>query len=159
MSPHILLSVDSVAFDSKNDIMYVSARQRFTIFVFAWLGYKADVALTAKLNLKSKDDESGMKRYYISHQEDLYQSTEFMKFAWFLWMPVWLFQIWAAIFCVLLSWLGTPMTWWEERYQVQDLHNVARGEGLELELLKTERNGADGTDGEKSWAEVVKEGT
>lgn len=71
-----------------------------------------------KKHVQNKGSEAGGAKYYISSQNDLYQTDQFVKFVlpWISFVvPLW--QITATIFCVMLSYLFYPVTWWEETYQ------------------------------------------
>jgi hypothetical protein len=124
MSPSIHLSVDSVAWDRQQNIMYVGVRQIFSIFPAQLLGYEADVRLVTKLTLDFDEVE---RKYIISSQEDLYQTTEFAKFVWFgIWRVVWLGQILSTLVCLILATIFAPISWIEERHQIReasDTHN------------------------------------
>ncbi|KAL4963483.1 uncharacterized protein BDV14DRAFT_90481 [Aspergillus stella-maris] len=78
MSPHIDLTVKSVAYDKDNLKLYVSMHQVFSIWVIPF--HTAPVNLTTVLSLTTDADADGKKRYYITKQEDLYQTDEFIKF-------------------------------------------------------------------------------
>ncbi|KAL4926401.1 uncharacterized protein BDV17DRAFT_269771 [Aspergillus undulatus] len=86
MSPHIDLEVRSVAYDEQNLKLYVSMFQIFSIWVVPF--HTAPVSLTTVLTLTTDPGEEtkgsievdGKKRYYIQKQEDLYQTSEFIKF-------------------------------------------------------------------------------
>jgi hypothetical protein len=118
LSPVIKLNVHSVAFDKTNNILYVSITQTFRIFALIPLGYKANVGLVTKLRLSHV--ETG--KYYIQEQEDLYQTTEFTKFLWGgIFLVVIAFQYFSLVACILLSYVGLPVSLIEERLQIGDL--------------------------------------
>ncbi|KAH7336745.1 hypothetical protein BKA66DRAFT_479914 [Pyrenochaeta sp. MPI-SDFR-AT-0127] len=112
MSPRIELTVQSVAFDKPNAILYVQIFQIFRIWLVPY--YYAPVKLTSVLTL-CHDPCNHL--YYIESQHDLYQVDQFVKFlvpgAWVL---VWLWQFWASFFCVIGAILGSPMSWVEENW-------------------------------------------
>ncbi|OKL63424.1 hypothetical protein UA08_01183 [Talaromyces atroroseus] len=134
MSPRIDLQVKSVAFDQEHLKLYVTISQIFSIFIIPF--YIAPVTLTTVLTLttnpneyrgyldfpndqgKSVDSESEeTRRYWISSQEDLYQTTEFVKFFLPFGIGVSMVLVWhlfATIGCVLGSLLLSPITWAEE---------------------------------------------
>lgn len=87
--------------------------QIFSIWLVPF--HVAPVSLTTVLDLVS-DSSQDETRYYIKRQEDLYQTSEFVKFL----LPHvghWLVSIWhliASVFCVLGVFLLYPMLWLEE---------------------------------------------
>ena len=129
LSPRIELDVQSVAFDAQSLLLYVSIHQIFRIQLV--LFYRADVRLTTLLELTH--DPLGLERtpaqlerevskeerqkYYIRSQEDLYQTSECVKFVlpWGIgWVAVVLWGFIATIACVLGSVVLAPITWFEE---------------------------------------------
>lgn len=120
MSPRIEMEIHSIAFDEKNLKLYVHMSQIFSIWVVPF--HVAPVTLTTVLDLTTDASQSNAPTngdrtlYYISKQEDLYQSSEFVKFV----VPHvghWLVTIWhliATLFCVLGVTLLWPMLWLEE---------------------------------------------
>jgi len=118
IAPH---SVNSyLAFDEKNLKLYVHMSQIFSIWVVPF--HVAPVTLTTVLDLTTDAPQSNAPTngdrtlYYITKQEDLYQSSEFVKFV----VPHvghWLVTIWhliATLFCVMGVTLLWPMLWLEE---------------------------------------------
>ena len=129
LSPVIELDVTSVAFDKANNILYAGVKQRFRIWALAPLGYKADVELVTKLKLVHDEIEG---KFYIQEQEDLYQTTEWIKFAWFgLWRLVWVAHLLAMVVCILMAALGAPVSYLEERFEVGRKQEEAVDEGEE----------------------------
>jgi hypothetical protein len=123
LSPIIELDVTSVAFDKKNNILYAGVKQRFRVWALAPLGYKADVELVTKLKLVHHEANG---KYYIHEQEDLYQTTEWLKFAWFgIWRLAWLMHLLAMVVCIVMAFVGTPVSYAEERWQIG-----RKGEGI-----------------------------
>ncbi|KAF2799443.1 hypothetical protein K505DRAFT_62869 [Melanomma pulvis-pyrius CBS 109.77] len=111
MSPRIDLTVESVAFDEVNLLLYVSISQIFRIWVLPF--YRAPVSLVTVLKLQHNKNND---RYYIESQNDLYQVDQFVKFvAPGGWVLVWLWQFWATIFCVLGAVALWPVSVVEER--------------------------------------------
>ncbi|KAJ5544463.1 hypothetical protein N7461_006767 [Penicillium sp. DV-2018c] len=120
MSPRIELMVHSIAFDENKLKLYVNMSQIFSIWVVPF--HVAPVTLTSVLDLtydsvKSDATTNGDHRaYYISKQEDLYQTSEFIMFI----MPhigYWLIYGWhliATLFCVFGVALLWPILWLEE---------------------------------------------
>ncbi|KIW04249.1 uncharacterized protein PV09_04554 [Verruconis gallopava] len=116
MSPRVVGHVTSIAYDKPNEILYAGFEQTFWIYPLSVLGYRANVELTVKLRLHHNKQDG---KYYIESQEDLYQTTEFAKFAWLgIWRLVWIWQAISTIFCILLAYVGTPVSWVEERWQI-----------------------------------------
>ena len=131
MSPRIELTVNSVAFDKERMLLYVGIHQLFKIQAVPF--YRAAVSLTTVLTLTH--DPAGQERperqlerevtkqdrskYYIQSQNDLYQTSEFIKFAlpWGIGMAavvIWGFV--ATFFCVIGAVVFAPVTWLEERW-------------------------------------------
>ncbi|KAL1985452.1 hypothetical protein VTN96DRAFT_7895 [Rasamsonia emersonii] len=143
MSPRIDLEVKSVAFDEPNLKLYVTISQLFAVFLIPF--YRAPVTLTVVLTLTTDpwdysgrhgspldDDENGAadgdghslssssssRRYWIAAQEDLYQTTEFVKFFLPYGIGVCVVLLWhmvATAACVLGAIALWPVTWLEER--------------------------------------------
>lgn len=113
-----------VAFDQTSRLLYVSIRQTFSVWFIPW--YSAPVRLVtvlqlaqrtpftprdvkAKVTVKATNggvaDRHLQQKYYIASQEDLYQSTECIRFVapgigpfvWGLW------QLCSTAICVLGS--------------------------------------------------------
>ncbi|KAI1210862.1 uncharacterized protein F4807DRAFT_41398 [Annulohypoxylon truncatum] len=123
LSPDIKLTIDSASFDKKNDLLYCSIRQKFTLWFVPFSLWQANVRLVTVLELKRKptdrnnrpilngrpspdiDDLSlsyqPNKLYFIKGQEDHYQVEDFLKFIapwgasllWFSW------QLFATFIC------------------------------------------------------------
>ncbi|KAJ5321648.1 hypothetical protein MYU51_013287 [Penicillium brevicompactum] len=120
MSPRIELEIHSIAFDEEKLKLYINMSQIFSIWLVPF--HVASATLTTVLDLTSepmKSDAStngDRKIYHISKQEDLYQSSEFVKFI----MPHighWLIYGWhlvATLFCVVGVTLLWPILWLEE---------------------------------------------
>ncbi|KAJ5220522.1 hypothetical protein N7468_009726 [Penicillium chermesinum] len=105
MSPRVEIEIHSTAFDEKNLKLYVHMSQIFSIWVVPF-----HVA-------PGENRTDGVDTlYYITQQEDLYQTSEFVKFI----LPhvgYWLVLGWhliATLFCVLGSFFLWPMLWLEE---------------------------------------------
>ena len=145
LSPRIEVHVESVAFDRENLLLYAGIRQVFGVWFVP--GYKARPKLVTVLRLVRTwrhgtdthllDDDSldadGDKqatetevvealkgrKYYIASQEDLYQTSEFVKFV----LPfgglgealVVVWQVLATLLCVLGAWVFWPLTLVRER--------------------------------------------
>ncbi|KAK4085937.1 flavin-binding monooxygenase-like protein [Purpureocillium lilacinum] len=114
LSPNIDIHIDSAVFDQRSGQLFVSIRQTFAIWFIPL--YKAPVKLTTVLNLEqhpasetspsrngntaSSNSLSGpgqeRLRYFIAHQEDLYQMNDLIQFVcpwlgpllWFFWQLV-----------------------------------------------------------------------
>ena len=114
----ILITV--TAYDDIKQILYITIHQVFTVWLFFGL-HHADVVLTTKLQLDKRD-----KKYYITSQNDLYQTDEFIKF---ISLPrgigatlVRLWQIAATLICIIMAKLFEPVTWllqWQMDYTTQ----------------------------------------
>jgi hypothetical protein len=165
MCPRIAMRVDGVAVEYKGSgdksstgnslalaeekrirVAYATVRQSFGIWIIPF--YRADVRLVVRLSLDYDEDA---KRYFITGQEDCYPLDETMRFLWFgLWRLVVLWQIIAVFMCILLSWIGAPVSWWEESEQVGDGGelskegwNPKKGRGLKGLGDLGYRNGSD----------------
>jgi len=111
----------SVAFDEDNLKLYIHLSQIFSIWIVPF--HVAPTTLTTVLDLttdssKTSSPTSDARRlYHIAKQEDLYQTSEFVKFI----LPHvghWLVFAWhliATFFCVLGATLLWPMLWLEEK--------------------------------------------
>ncbi|KAJ5930240.1 hypothetical protein N7466_005733 [Penicillium verhagenii] len=135
MSPRIELEVHSIgkplqpilqtrtpltrkrlAFDEKNLKLFVQMSQVFSIWIVPF--HVAPVTLTTVLNLTTESSESNQNKslYYIKKQEDLYQTSEFIKFL----LPHvghWIVTAWhlfATFFCIIGVYALWPMLWLEE---------------------------------------------
>lgn len=83
-------------------------------------------------------EETG--RYYIQEQEDLYQTTEFTKFLWFeIWMVVLVWSFFSSIACVLLSYVGLPISLVEERMQIGDVKGKENDEWADEKFSEQSR--------------------
>ncbi|OGE49491.1 hypothetical protein PENARI_c021G11726 [Penicillium arizonense] len=121
MSPRIELEVHSIAFDEEKLKLYVNMSQIFSIWLVPF--HVAPVSLTTVLDLTFESPTSDAttngdhRLYYITQQEDLYQTSEFIKFI----MPhigYWLVFGWhliATLFCVAGVMLLWPILWLEEK--------------------------------------------
>lgn len=145
ISPRIDLQVLSTAFDEQQLLLYVTIRQQFRLWMVPF--YEADVRLTTVLRLAEGDetgpisvtkrvrkepysyaavadpnlDANGTSRrklYYITEQNDLYQTNEWIKFLvpWGVGstlMIMW--QLFATFLSILGAFVFFPGTWWKER--------------------------------------------
>ncbi|KAJ5918049.1 hypothetical protein N7454_010424 [Penicillium verhagenii] len=116
MSPRIELEVHSIAFDEKNLKLFIQMSQVFSIWIVPF--HVAPVTLTTVLDLTTESSESNQNKslYYIKKQEDLYQTSEFIKFL----LPHvghWIVTAWhlfATFFCIVGVYALWPMLWLEE---------------------------------------------
>jgi hypothetical protein len=114
-------------------LLYVTLHQVFSIQFFPF--HKSHVSLTTVLHLtkrqtfppeimsheaKASQQTDGRSKYYITSQNDLYQTSEFVKFVlpWFGLgtIGVMLWQFTATLFCIVGAVLGWPITWLEENF-------------------------------------------
>lgn len=132
LSPKIELDIDSVAFDKKQNLLYVTIHQTFTLWFVPFSLWQSNVKLVTVLNLEHlpvRDDGKPVldsdledsnvkstlhrKQYFIKGQEDNYQVEEFLKFvapwgASVLW-TVW--QLCATLVCAVgVALLRVPIT-------------------------------------------------
>ncbi|KAJ5606638.1 hypothetical protein N7510_009419 [Penicillium lagena] len=120
LSPRIEIEVHSIAFDEDHLKLYVNMSQIFSIWIVPF--HVSPVTLTTVLDLTTDATHSDAPTngnhtlYYIKKQEDLYQTSEFVKFV----VPHvghWLVLAWhliATLFCILGVGLLWPMLWLEE---------------------------------------------
>ncbi|KAF9882658.1 hypothetical protein FE257_005667 [Aspergillus nanangensis] len=114
MSPEIQLDVHSIAYDADNLKLYVTISQVFSIWLL--LFHSSPVTLTTVLDLASREvsqkDGSTKKLYYITRQEDFYQTSELVKFATpcLAWL-VYATQFFATIVCILGAYAFAPIMW------------------------------------------------
>ena len=122
LSPKIRLSVNSVAFDQPNNLLYVGISQRFSIWFIPL--HHSDVRLVTVLELER---QKGDGKYYIKKQNDLYQTDQFIKFVLPYGGPVlvWLWQTVATLICFLLALLFWPVSAYEE--YMQSDHRAQKG--------------------------------
>jgi hypothetical protein len=112
-------------------LVYVSLHQSFSIQFLPF--HKSHVSLTTVLHLtrlqtfpvptsqhevKVSQRTDGRPKYYITSQNDLYQTSEFVKFV-FPWFglgtaTVMLCQFIATFICIVGAVLGWPISWLEE---------------------------------------------
>ncbi|KAI8939015.1 hypothetical protein NX059_004858 [Plenodomus lindquistii] len=158
MSPRVEITVQSVAYDPKAQKLYIQIFQIFRIWVIPF--YYAPVSLTTVLDLtyipnsnsnsnpnpnpnpnpQSTASSSSKGKYYITSQNDLYQTNQFVKFV----LPgvsvfVVLFGLLASFGCAVGALLGGPVTWVEERW--------GWGEGIGKGRVEWERK-------KKGWADL-----
>ncbi|KAL6824114.1 hypothetical protein V8C40DRAFT_247344 [Trichoderma camerunense] len=132
MSPKIELTVDSSVFDQRNNTLYVSIRQTFSIWFVPF--HSSSVKLLSVLRLtQGSSSEPGQLapkyqpdgrnssalagpgqerlRYYIASQEDLYQTNDFVAFVLPYLGPllVFLWQLYATGVSVVCSILFLPL--------------------------------------------------
>jgi hypothetical protein len=106
-------------------MLFINIHQIFSFFFLPI--YKANVHLTSVLHLiqipspdhQGYDNAEGGK-WYIMHQEDLYQTDEVVKFFWpgGNWV-LWAFQLFATGMCILGALSLAPVTWMMQRRSVK----------------------------------------
>ncbi|KAF1939611.1 hypothetical protein EJ02DRAFT_446095 [Clathrospora elynae] len=116
MSPRIEITVQSVAFDEANLILYVQIFQIFRIWLIPF--YYAPVKLTSVLTLtQNPSHDPSSNKYYIVAQDDLYQVDQFVRFvAPGGWVLVWLWWALASFFCAVGTVLWAPVSWVEDNW-------------------------------------------
>ncbi|KAJ9254568.1 hypothetical protein DTO195F2_6553 [Paecilomyces variotii] len=148
MSPRIEYEVKSVAFDKEHMKLYVTLSQIFSIWIVPF--YVAPVTLTSVLTLTNypyssssdtpETQKEDRKLYYIKSQEDLYQTSEFIKFV----VPygigftiVLLWQTFATLFCSVCAVILSPILWLEEtgRFPIRR-GNIAYDTGRKLPEMR-----------------------
>ncbi|KAJ5125150.1 hypothetical protein N7448_004477 [Penicillium atrosanguineum] len=120
MSPRIKMEIHSIAMDEKNLKIYVHMSQIFSIWIVPF--HVAPATLTTVLDLTTDSTKTSSPTngahplYYITKQEDLYQTSEFVKFI----LPHvghWLvfgWHLFATFFCFVGVTLLWPLLWMEE---------------------------------------------
>ncbi|KAJ5679963.1 hypothetical protein N7462_008207 [Penicillium macrosclerotiorum] len=121
MSPRIEMQIHSIAFDEPHSKLYVHMSQIFSIWIVPF--HVAPATLTTVLDLSTGSTQNDVSAngdrtlYYITKQEDLYQTSEFVKFL----LPHlghWIILAWhliATFFCVVGVTMLWPMLWLEEK--------------------------------------------
>lgn len=125
-----------LAYDASNLTLYVDISQVFDVWFVPF--YRAPVNLVTVLKLTRLPNSS---KYYIASQNDLYQTNELVRFVAPWGIGVTAILIWhfvATLFCVLLAWLGTPVTWAEQRYA----DRAQSSQSMEMSEPKGITNGA-----------------
>ncbi|KAJ9619307.1 hypothetical protein H2203_008636 [Taxawa tesnikishii (nom. ined.)] len=87
-------------FDTSNMVMYVGITQVFKIWAIPF--HHSEVSLVTVLHLEQGRD----RRYYISSQNDLYQTDQWPRFLPFVRLFAWmipLVQLFATLVCVVSS--------------------------------------------------------
>ncbi|MCJ1461732.1 hypothetical protein MMC07_000331 [Pseudocyphellaria aurata] len=139
MSPRIEMGVDSVAFDQKNLILYVSCHQFFRIWALPIFSARASLVTVLHL-VPDRPEHFGRTReptpvkYLIKAQNDLYQASEIARYVspfGILSTLVVVLQLFATAMCVLGAAVGWPVTWVEENVlggnQERSLEEVVKG--------------------------------
>ncbi|PSN64709.1 hypothetical protein BS50DRAFT_602288 [Corynespora cassiicola Philippines] len=112
MSPRIDITVQSVAFDKPNLLLYVTLHQTFRIWALPL--YAAPVSLTTVLTLERHPPDH---KYYIAAQNDLYQVDQFVRFVWLGgWLLVRAWQFCATLLCLVGAGVLWPVSLVEEWY-------------------------------------------
>lgn len=177
LSPHIDLTIESVAFDAHHLLLYVSIHQ---IFKIQWLPFhKSDVRLTTVLQLTEdearkleiedfttkqakklvKSDYAALraphKRYLIQSQNDLYQTSEFVKFVFFFGgcTTVMAWQYFATLACVIGAFVMWPVTYLSEvAYERQEkLEQEAKSRHMQIHEIEEEHGAAAVMQKVKGW--------
>jgi hypothetical protein len=66
------------------------------------------------------------EKFLIQSQNDLYQVNEFVRFFWFGgWLLLWIWQIFASLFCILGAAVGVPVSFVEEKWMRDGWKGVA----------------------------------
>ncbi|KAI9851609.1 MAG: hypothetical protein M1838_003203 [Thelocarpon superellum] len=114
MSPHIDLDVTSVAYDEKMLRLYVEVHQIFSIWLVPF--YAANVSLVTVIDLAY---DKPRQVYLIKSQNDLYQTTEFIKFFWpGGWVVAMLWQYVATLLSILGALILWPVTLVEDKFNL-----------------------------------------
>lgn len=138
MSPKITnLRINSIAFDDKHDILYVNLNQTFSIWAIPF--HHSHVNLTTVLYLErgvGRGVTDGKERYYIKHQEDLYQTDQWVKFPSPRIAPalVWVWQVVAAVVCMICLYAFAWLDFLEEKEVVGDKEHAGDKRGLEKQM-------------------------
>ena len=136
-----------IAFDEQNMLLYVSIHQLFKIWVVPF--YSAPVNLTTVLTLTNEPGtnqstlngeeknrlEEGPKKYYIQSQNDLYQTSELIKFVVPFGIGVSAVMLWQFIvtfWCVVGAILGYPMTYWSDNVATVNTDTVSEASDADM---------------------------
>ncbi|SZF00718.1 unnamed protein product [Blumeria hordei] len=110
LSPRVSAQVQRVVYDDKAAHLYCEVQQIFSPVFLPF--YHASSHLTVKLQLQ-RDGPDG--KYYIVTQEDLYQSTELVRFFGPGYSTlVFFLQLLVSYACVMGALLLAPITWLEQ---------------------------------------------
>lgn len=177
LSPHIDLTVESVAYDAHQHLLYVSIHQ---IFRIQWIPfYKSDVRLTTVLKLVEdasrkaeieefstrqakkilKNDYAALqaphKKWLIQSQNDLYQTDEFIKFVLFFGgcSAIMAWQFFATFVCVLGALIMWPVTYLSEvTYERQEaIEEEAKSRHMQIHEIEEEHGAAALVQKVKGW--------
>ncbi|OTB08106.1 hypothetical protein M426DRAFT_7913 [Hypoxylon sp. CI-4A] len=137
LSPQIDLEINSTSFDPKNNILYVTLHQTFTLWFVPFQLWKAHVKLVTVLQLEHLPvdkrqkplrgayddptiitDKAEAMLYFVKGQEDHYQVEDFLKFiapwgASLLWIS---WQLFATFVCAVgVIFLRIPILFLREK--------------------------------------------
>ncbi|KAB8299137.1 hypothetical protein EYC80_001246 [Monilinia laxa] len=125
LSPRVRVGIDGIDYNSETQTLFVQLHQVFHLFFVPF--FAPTVNLTTVLHLtpsqrsSSSSDTAGSSesrrrtRYLIKHQEDLYQSTEVVKFFWPGGTQIIGFgRLIATLLCIVGAIAFAPITWMEE---------------------------------------------
>lgn len=127
-SPILILISNLPAFDETTLICYVKITQVFALWFIPF--HRVPVSLVAELQLVRPPSS---RKYYIQSQNDLYQTSEFVKFVAPLGIASTFVALWgyaATLMCVLGALLFAPLTWAEEAWAKKG-QEVGRGRAIE----------------------------
>ncbi|KAI9642296.1 hypothetical protein NHQ30_009098 [Ciborinia camelliae] len=131
LSPRVKVEVDGVEYNAETQTLFLQLHQIFHLFFVPF--FAPTVNLITVLHLTpspargADHDSSGgsstvssegrrRTKYLIKHQEDLYQSTEIVKFFW----PggtkvIGFWRLFATLLCIIGAMAFAPITWMEEK--------------------------------------------
>lgn len=107
--------------------------QTFAIWIVPF--HRSHVNLTTQLQLTHPPNS---KKYYISSQNDLYQTDQAIQFLlpWGVGTAlVWMWHLWATFFCVLGAILLAPVTWLEQTWADREQTIVEKTTEDEMQKL------------------------
>ncbi|CAF9921758.1 MAG: hypothetical protein GOMPHAMPRED_002387 [Gomphillus americanus] len=126
------------AFDAEKLVLYVTLHQFFRLF-FLPPSLGARVQLTTKLKLcRTLVDNGANEKYHIVEQNDLYQTSEVVKFVdplGILWVAFMAWNLAATLACLFGQWILAPVSWWED---TRVGRNLETGDEIERREKKTE---------------------
>ncbi|KAF3350763.1 hypothetical protein VdG2_01227 [Verticillium dahliae VDG2] len=116
LSPRIDVDISSAVHDQKQNLLYLQITQAFTFFFLPVYTPRIRLTTNAAVGVPA-NGAAGKLRYFITAQEDLYQTTEWLKFL-VPWIGAPLLVAW-QLFATLLSVVGAvvlaPVSWLDVR--------------------------------------------
>ncbi|QSZ29243.1 hypothetical protein DSL72_003755 [Monilinia vaccinii-corymbosi] len=155
LSPRVKVGVDGIEYNSETQSLFVQLHQDFHLFFLPLFATTANlttiISLTPSPASSPSSDAAGSSegrrriRYLIKHQEDLYQSTEIVKFFWPGGTQIVGFgRLVATLLCIVGAMAFAPITWMEQWGWFgngKDVKEKGRGDEVDGEENGDEVNG------------------